>query len=148
MVTYKKDGIELEDGTFLLLSTIIENCNSVKTEESDLVIINFYWSRRQSDIFESRVYPRKDAERIMEMMLNKQIYFGEIEGKHSEVCGTLDEDEVTITDDKAKVTEFISMNPVGWDFNHSFIDVFHDHMENDETEEFMEEFSKLVEYVI
>jgi len=148
MVTYKKDGIELEDGTFLLLSAIIEKCNSVKTEESDLVIINFYWSRRQSDIFESRVFPRKNAERIMEMMLGKQIYFGEIEGKHSEVYGTLDEDEVTITDDKAKVTEFISVNPDGWNYNHSFIDVFHDHMENDETDEFMEEFSKLVEYVI
>ena len=148
MVTYKKDGIELEDGTFLLLSTIIENCNSVKTEESDLVILNFYWSRRQSDIFESRVFPRKNAERIMEMMLNKRIYFGEIEGKHSEVCGTLDEDEVTITDDKAKVTEFISMNPEGWNYNHSFIDVFHDHMENEETDEFMEEFSKLVEYTV
>lgn len=148
MVTYKKDGIELEDGTFLLLSTIIENCNSVKTKESDLVIINFYWLRRQSDIFESRVFPRENAERIMEMMLGKQIYFGEIEGKHSEVCGTLDEDEVTITDDKAKVTEFISMNPEGWNYNHSFIDVFHDHMENDESDEFMEEFSKLVEYVI
>jgi len=148
MVTYKKDGIELEDGTFLLLSAIIEKCNSVKTEESDLVIINFYWSRRQSDIFESRVFPRKNVERIMEMMLGKQIYFGEIEGKHSEVYGTLDEDEVTITDDKAKVTEFISVNPDGWNYNHSFIDVFHDHMENDETDEFMEEFSKLVEYVI
>jgi len=148
MVTYKKDGIELEDGTFLLLSTIIEKCNSVKTEESDLVILNFYWSRRQSDIFESRVFPRETAERIMEMMLDKQIYFGEIEGKHSEVCGTLDEDEITITDDKAKVTEFISANPDGWNYNHSFIDVFHDHMENEETDEFMEEFSKLVEYVI
>ena len=148
MITYKKNGIELEDGTFLSLSVIIENCNRIKTEESDLVILRFFWSRRQSDIFESRVYPRKNAERIMEMMTGKQIYFGEIEGKHSEVCGTLDEEDVTIADDKAKVTEFISVNPEGWDYNHSFIDVFHDHMENDETDKFMEEFSKLVEYVI
>ena len=148
MITYKSDGIELGDGTFIALSTVIDNCNKLKTLEEDLVIINFYWSRRQSDIFESRVFPRQNAERIMEMMRGKQIYFGEIEGKHSEVCGTLDEDEVTITDDKSKVAEFISANPEGWNYNHSFIDVFHDHMENDESDEFMEEFSKLVEYVI
>lgn len=148
MITYKRDGIELQDGTFIALSTIVDNCNKLKTTEEDLVILNFYWSRRQSDIFESRVYPREIAERIMEMMMDKQIYFGEIEGKHSEVCGNLEEDEVTITDDKAKVAEFLSANPEGWNYNHSFIDAFHDHMENDETDEFMEEFSKLVEYVV
>ena len=149
MITYKKDGIELHDGTFIALSTIIDRCNNLKTLEEDLVILSFYWERRNSEnIYESRVYPRETAERIMEMMMDKHIYFGEIEGKHSEVCGTLEDDEVEIIIDKDKVKEFLTAYPAGWDYNHSFIDVFHDHMGNEETEEFMEEFSKLVEYVV
>lgn len=148
MITYKKDGIELSDGTFIALSTIVDNCNKLKTLEEDLVILSFYWERRSENIYESRVYPRETAEKIMEMMLDKQIYFGEIEGKHSDVYGTLDDDDVEIIIDKDKVKEFISTYPIGWDYNHSFIDAFNDHMENNESDEFIEEFTKLVEYVI
>jgi hypothetical protein len=149
MITYKKDGILLEDGTFLTLESIVNNCNEIKATEEDLVILEFYWERRRSsDIYESRVYPRKTAERIVEMMLDKQVYFGEIEGKHSEVYGILEDSDVTVVDDKEKLKEFLSLNPEGWSYNHSFIDAFHDHMENEETDEFIEEFSKLSEYVV
>ena len=149
MITYKKDGIELADGTFHTLESIISKCNEVKPTEENLVILEFYWERRRSsDIFESRVYPQKTAERIMEMMVGKQIYFGEIEGKHSEVYGTLDDGEVTIVEDREKVKDFLSLNPEGYSYNHSFIDAFHEHMENEETEEFIEEFTKLVEYAV
>jgi hypothetical protein len=44
----------------------------------------------------------------------------EIEGKHSEVYGTLDNSDMTIITNKKEVKEFIITNPDGWDYNHSF----------------------------
>lgn len=39
--------------------------------------------------------------------IGKEVYFGEVLGKHSEIYGTLDEGEVTlVTDDEAFVAKF------------------------------------------
>lgn len=123
---YTKDGIEV-DGVFYPLQDIINECNNAKITELDLVILEFYWTRRRSsDIYESRVFPLHIANQIMEEMIDKEIYFGEIEGKHSEVYGTLDDDEVKITDDKEAVKAFLSINPDGISYNHSFIYAFYE----------------------
>lgn len=121
---YTKDGIEV-DGVFYPLQDIINECNNAKIIELDLVVLEFLWERRRSsDIYESRVYPKTIAQQIMDEMLYKEIYFGEIEGKHSEVYGTLEGEEVDIIDDKEYVKEFLANNPNGMSYNHSFIDAF------------------------
>ncbi len=43
----------------------------------------------------------------LEKAYGKEVYFGEILGKHSEVCGTLEEDAITIlSDDQDFVKKF------------------------------------------
>lgn len=46
----------------------------------------------------------------VEQAIGKQVYFGEILGKHSEVHGTLEEDDFTMkTDDQAFIELFIEI---------------------------------------
>jgi hypothetical protein len=147
MITYKRDGIEV-NGEFYPLKNIITECNAVRRSEDDLVILQFYWERRRSsDIYESRIYPKHIAERIMEMMLDKQVYFGEIEGKQSEVFGVIEDHEIEIITKKEDINKFLLDNPTGVIFNHSFIDSFYDTC-YDYGEEFEEEFKKLTSWVL
>ena len=50
-------------------------------------------------------------------LIGKDVYFGEVEGKHSEVYGTIEEDEITlVTDDPAIIAvvgEF-GINPLDY----------------------------------
>ena len=38
-------------------------------------------------------------QRIYDNFTDRHAYFGEIAGKHSEVCGVVEEDEISITED-------------------------------------------------
>jgi hypothetical protein len=43
----------------------------------------------------------------IEKLIGKEIYFGEVLGKHSEVSGTLDKDDLTVqTDDQEFIKKF------------------------------------------
>lgn len=44
-------------------------------------------------------------------LIGKEVYFGEMEGKHSEVCGTIEEGEITLESDNPVVVEAIE--PIG-----------------------------------
>lgn len=145
MIKYKKDGIEV-NGEFYSLVNIIKECNAIRRAEDDLVILQLYWERpRSSDIYESRIYPKHIAERLMEMMLDRQVYFGEIEGKHSEVFGVIEDHEITIITKKTEVDNFLLDNPTGIIFNHSFINAFAEDC-YDYGEEFQDEFKKLISW--
>jgi hypothetical protein len=116
------------------LKMILLSCNSTGKEEDH-------------QIYESRIYPKHIAERITEMMLDKQVYFGEIEGKHSEVFGVIEDHEIEIITKKEDINKFLLDNPTGVIFNHSFIDSFYDTC-YDYGEEFEEEFKKLTSWVL
>jgi hypothetical protein len=71
------------------------------------VIAKFYWDcGRMGEIEGLFVCNKKD----IEAAYGKQVYFGEILGKHSEVRGTIDQDDITIlTEDQDFITKFIEI---------------------------------------
>lgn len=123
-IKYKKDGIELEDGTVLLLSEITEKCNEINLKENKLVLLEMGWEGRSGSIFEQIVLPLENVLRLKELLLDKEVYFGEIWGKHSEVYGSISEDTFEIVKDKKKIKEFLAEFPTGHDYDHSFIYTF------------------------
>jgi len=77
------------------------------------VIARFYWDcGRSGEVDGLFVCKKKD----LEAAYGKEIYFGEILGKHSEVSGTLDEGDITIlTEDQdfiAKFTEIMGSGDI------------------------------------
>jgi len=64
-------------------------------------LYKFYWDCGRMGCLESLfVADEKDIKRIM----GKEIYFGEVLGKHSEICGEIEECDITI---KSEDPEFI-----------------------------------------
>lgn len=55
------------------------------------------------------LFKATDAE--VENLLGKQVYFGDVEGKYSEVYGTIEKGEITLESDNPVVVEAI--NPIG-----------------------------------
>jgi hypothetical protein len=128
-IEYKKDGIVLKDGTFISLEHINEMCNTVKLKKLNLVLLKMGWSGRGGKVFEQRALPLEKALRVKELLLDKEVYFGEIWGKHSEVCGTMCEKTFNIEKDSKKIKTFLKEFPSGIDYDHSFIETF---MESEE----------------
>ena len=119
-IEYKKDGIIIEDA-FLLLSDIIEECNNIKLKEDKLVLLEMGWDGRGGSVSEKRALPLENVLRIKEILLDKEVYFGEIWGKHSEVYGSMSEDTFEIIKDKKKIKDFLKEYPSGVEYDHSFI---------------------------
>lgn len=153
-VVYKKDGIEI-DGEFLSLQTITEKCNEIKLKEDKLVILEMCWQGRGGDVTERRALPLQNALELKGLLLGREVYFGEIWGKHSEVYGEITEDTFEIIKDKKKVKEFLKIHPDGVDYNHSFIYRFTerieeyleedpDSLEEDENQELVDEIYSLI----
>lgn len=88
-IEYKKDGIQI-DTTFISLDDINKKCNEVK--EHDLVILTMEWDGRGGNAYEKRVLPIENALELQDLLLGREVYFGEIWGKHSEVYGEMCKD--------------------------------------------------------
>jgi len=58
---------------------------------------------------------------MKDILLNQEVYFGEIWGKHSEVYGDMSEDTFEIIEDSEKIEKFLNTYPNRHDYNHSFI---------------------------
>lgn len=149
-IDYKKDGI-IVGNVFLLLSDIIEECNNVKVKECDLVLLKMGWDGRGGSVLERRVLPLENALRIKEILLDKEVYFGEIWGKHSEVYGTMTEDTFEIIIDENRIKHFLKEFPSGVDFDHSFVYAFiewseEQEMQEDTTQEQIDELQSLLNY--
>ena len=71
------------------------------------VIAQFYWDcGRMGDVEGLFVCNKKD----LEAAYGKEVYFGEILGKHSEVSGTFNEGDITIlTEDQDFIAKFIEI---------------------------------------
>ena len=147
-IEYKKGGIEV-NGEFLSLELIIENCNEIKLKEDKLVLLEMGWDGRGGSVLERRALPLKNALRVKEILLDREVYFGEIWGKHSEVYGDMSEDTFEIVKDKKKIKEFLKEYPSGIDYDHSFIYTFIERNEEDEmqdgvTQELLDELQSLL----
>lgn len=125
-VKYRKDGIEFIDlqgnKTFLNIDDIINECNKIKIKDNALVLLQLEWeSHRGFDgCYENIVMTKKNAQKFIETFTGVEVYFGEIAGKHSEIYGTLDEEDIELITDLDSVNQFLTEYPSGRDFNHSF----------------------------
>lgn len=144
---YTSNGI-IVDGTEVSLEEITKQVNLVKVKEQDLMFVSFFWDggRGWDGADEEFVLPKTKAERIVEMMVGCQIYFGEIAGKQSEIYGDLEEDDVMTSTDPDKITQFLKDNPSGHAYNHSFVHTFADCLSDDEEKRV--EFNELIKDLI
>lgn len=72
-----------------------------------LKLFSFHWDCGRAGELEGLfIAPQSDVD----MVLGKQIYFGEVLGKHSEISGQLDpEDVVLVSDDQEKVQWLVQL---------------------------------------
>ena len=99
-------------------------------------IYSFYWDCGRMGNVDGLFIADKDT---VEKAIGKQVYFGEILGKHSEVFGTLDENDLEI---KSEDQEFIKKfeEVLGEDFSQGYnpldyIDDCDDYCDDDTEEE-------------
>lgn len=143
---YTSSGIII-DGMIIDMDTIIENVNAKKVEESDLVILKIEWpSNRGFDgAYEKIVMSRSNAEEAKSLLTGIEVYFGEIAGKHSEIYGTIEENEISIIDDRNIVRGFLKNCPSGTSYNHSFTQRIYDYILDGEIEYLIKDNSEEVQ---
>ena len=124
LIKYTKDGIELHDMTFISLEYINNMCNEIKIKDESLVLLKLEWNGRGGDVCETIVLPYEKALRVKEILSYKNVYFGEIWGKYSEVIGEMCDRTFSINLDKSEVKSFLQKYPSGHEYNHSFIWTF------------------------
>lgn len=127
-IVYNKNGITV-DGEFTSLSDIIFKCNNTKVKEDKLLLLKMEWKGWRGfdeGIKEEIILPIEKIEIIKKYILGKEIYFGEIAGKHSEIYNTLDENDIEIISDVDVITTFLYRYPSCHEYNHSFLHTFHD----------------------
>lgn len=133
-IKYTKLGVEF-DGKLITLEEINEKCNSAKILEDNLALLTIQWDERGGSVTEQIVKPLDKINRLKDLLLNKEVSFGEIWGKHSEVYGNISEKDMEITTDKKEIKNFLIENPNGRDYDHSFIDNYIDETEDQMDEE-------------
>ena len=133
MIKYLLNGIEV-NGEFISKETLIKEIENIKIKERDLVVVRISWSegRDFDGCYENIVLPRELAKEYVDNFTDRRAYFGEIAGKHSEVCGVVEEDEISITED---VVEFLADYPRGVDYDHSFVSAFYNELEGRECDD-------------
>ncbi len=127
MIKYLKNGIEINN-EFISLDEICRKCIEVNVKDNDLIIFNITWgsTRGFDGCNESIVIKKQNVEQLKDILIGKFIYFGEIAGKHSEVCGDLLEKHITIETNVNNVIDFILKNPNYHSYDHSFLHTFQD----------------------
>ena len=127
MIKYLSNGIEV-DGNFISKDTLVREIENVRVKEKDLVVVRIYWSgnRNFDGCYENRVLSRELAKEYVDNFAGREAYFGEIAGKHSEIYGVVERDDVEISED---AVEFLFNFPSGVDYDHSFSDAFYNSLE-------------------
>ena len=122
-VEYTENGIVV-DGVEISLSEITDRVNRIRIDSKDLCLLELTWqSHRNFDgIQQTRVMKKANAIKFIEAFEGYTVYFGEIAGKHSDIYGTLDKEDMKIYTQGELVQEFLARCPEGDEYNHSFID--------------------------
>tara|TARA_Y100000310_G_C20613082_1_gene779078 strand:+ start:1060 stop:1527 length:468 start_codon:yes stop_codon:yes gene_type:complete len=122
-VKFTENGINI-DGEFFSLRDINTKCLTEKVKSNNLTLLAIGWedSRGFDGVEESIVLPFEKINKIISLISGKQCYFGEIAGKHSEVYGDIDDEDIVVYTEVDKVVEFLEENPTGWEYNHSFLE--------------------------
>jgi hypothetical protein len=129
---YTSEGIIVNDKK-ILLSTIIYEVNRRSVIEENLVLLTITMepSRNDSGAEQIICLTLSNAIELQDILKNKEVYFGDIFGKHSDVSFVIDEDSMKIDKDNNTVVRFISQNPSYQEFDFSFTDVYLDYLSNE-----------------
>lgn len=125
-VTYSQAGVTVEDthgnSTFLWWGILEKERNKFRFANS--VLVEIMWDfGRMGEFYQFTIQDKDQWAALKARMLGKQIYFGEIAGKHSEIYGVLNESDITETYDIAAIEDFV--NRYGFDNgNVDFIQTF------------------------
>lgn len=117
--SYTTTGIQIGD-THVSLEEITTNIRKRQEQEEDLVVFTISWGggRSWDGATEEIVVTRENSVKLKEMILGVPINFGEIAGKHSEIYGDIEEDDIAVSNTAA---EFLSDYPSGHNYDHSFL---------------------------
>lgn len=103
------------------------------------VIVEFFWDCGAGVVTGLFICDKQDLEKIE----GKEVYFGEILGKHSEISGTISADDFVIkTEDQEFIQKFIEIIGDGTISGYNpfdYVDIGEDDMLDDELEEKDEE---------
>lgn len=119
---YTKTGIEV-DGKTYTLEEIKKGVAEVRASDPEMAILELTWdsSRGFDGVHEQRYLKLSDINRIVKLIKGKKVCFGEIAGKHSDVFGDIDEDDISINQDKEYIKNYLERHNNGVNFNYSFI---------------------------
>lgn len=123
---FTKEGVVIE-GNLITLAEITKNCLIAKVKDEKLLLLKMKWPRRDKAIKECITLTSEKIEIIKKIMFGKTIYFGEIDGKHSDVFNVFDESDIEIVEDVPTIVDFLTAHPSGHEYNHSFLITFRDY---------------------
>ena len=158
-VKYTPNGMEIKmvtgNNVTFLLNDIQRECIRAKINEESLALLQIKWDseRGWDGACERWVGPKNDIDRIIRFIIGREIRFGEIAGKHSDICSVIEKCDITVIDDKDKLVAHLLHHPTGHDYDHSFLNVFYEQgsdesgdLYEDITVEQWEEFGKLIRH--
>lgn len=128
-IEYTENGIVV-DGVEISLSEITDRVNRIKIDNKDLCLLELTWQEHRGfdGVQETRVMKKANALKFIEAFEGYTVYFGEIAGKHSDIYGTLDKEDMKIYTQGELVQEFLARCPEGYEYDHSFIDTILDQL--------------------
>lgn len=126
---FSENGLQVGD-RFLPLGEIIRNCLTRRVIDRELVLVTIEWKSHSGfdGLTEKFVLSSSQWETLRFQIIGETVYFGEIAGKHSDIHGTIDEDEITVDDSVSGVVRFLQNNPTGREYEHSLIGAFYEHV--------------------
>ena len=118
------------------LEEMTDMVNENRIKNKDEVILKIEWesSRNFDGAYEYTLLPKSEAIKAKELLTGINVHFREIAGKHSDIYGDIEEDEITIVTDLDEIKEFKKSYPDGYEYNHSFLGVISDYLHISEFE--------------
>ncbi len=139
---YTTTGI-IVDGEEISKETLLIEINTLRAKGMGVLIIKWEGGRVMDEIKEQIIVKQSDYKDIRAFLVGTEIHFGEIAGKHSKICGDIEENDISISLTVKTVCDFMMKNPSGRLFHHSFLNAIEEQIS--EEEERLKEFNRLFE---
>jgi len=149
-IKYLTRGIEIE-GKFYSKENLITGINTEIIRAGGWKLVKIEWDKRGCHCYD--IFLCNDVLKLTNMLDGIEIYFGEIAGKHSDVYGSIEKDDISTENFPFNEVEFLNYFPSGFDSENSFLDVIKHNMQDDwegnfESEEDYLEFVKELKSII
>lgn len=113
------------------------NYKLINDNLQNLLLVTIEWKpQRNFDGIKEQFLVDKNLWRneLYECLVDKEVYFGEISGKHSEIYGNLDEEDFFENDSEEDINDFYNKHFFHFTNPHSFLRKLHDNLLDNEGE--------------